>query len=104
MGPRAHRHARGSAGYSACFQTLWKCTQAVLYKLCPPQIRAGMQHGVWEALDALYSQRGGAWTCTPRCWGVHCWQVIYLGEEAPKASAGGRVRPGLQGLEKDRTR
>lgn len=34
---------------------------------------------------------------TLRGWRVHCWQVIYLGEEAPVATGGGRVIPELQG-------
>lgn len=62
MGPRTHRHAHGSAGYSACLQTVWKCLQAVLYRLSPPPIRAETHLGVWEALDTLYPERGGTWT------------------------------------------
>lgn len=62
VGPRTHHHARGSARYSACLQMLWKCIQAVLYRLSPSQVRAEIHHGVWEALDTLYPERGGTWT------------------------------------------
>lgn len=63
-----------------------------------------MHPGIWAALAALYPQRGGAGHGALRCWRVHCWHVIYLGEEGPKASAGCRVMPGLQGLKKERAR